>query len=309
MSYSGRDNNIFLKRNMNKMKIKYHFIFLALTMSLSLIAREKHTDVTELKMNVSSYDQILLFNKYGDVKVTGISGNTAIVKVRRTLDAKSRKQLDEAKNEIYLDTMQLEDNLYFFIQNPYQILEIDKVGGNAYYNSRDQGKWRWSNHSDDRVRYEFTFEVQLPMNMDFRVSTHKKDLLVKNMKGRLNASAHHGHITLEGVTDLESANGHHGDIHVSFSQNPRVDSKFHTHHGNIELEFPSAPSADISMKSHHGKFFTDFDWQPVAQKISKEKNKRGMTYKIGASTSVRMGRGDYKISMRSHHGDMYIKRA
>ncbi|MEE9372195.1 MAG: hypothetical protein V3V00_04005 [Saprospiraceae bacterium] len=292
------------------MKLTYYIplILIALITSTGLCST-KYSDIKKLEMEVGDYAQVLLFNKYGEVNVTGISGTKAYLKVTRTLEAKSKEALEKVKDEVYLDTMVLEDHLYYFIQNPYSILEIEEIGGIAHYNSRDSGKWRWSNNGERDVKYIFSFEVQMPMNIDFRVSTHKEDLRVNNMRGRLNASAHFGDIYLKGVKNLESVSGHHGKISVQFAANPSIDGKYRTHHGSIELEFPSTPSADVSMSSYHGKFFTDFDWKPIPFKTTKENNNRGTKYKIGSNTIVRMGNGRTKMSLKTHHGDMYIRKS
>ena len=285
-----------------------HFLIVALSMMMLQAYAQTSEDSQTWDVDVSDMSQVLLFNKEGNVKITGTSGDRVKVKVTRKLKAKSNAKLAKAKEEIYLDTMMLGSNLYFYVQNPYTILEIDEVGGRAWYNSRDQGKWRWNSHGDRDVKYEMTIEMQIPRNMPLRAYTHKKDLHITGVTGMLNAGVHHGSLSLKDVKNIQSASGHHGDIDVTFSDNPDVDGKFNTHHGDIKLEFPNTPSAKVSMDSHHGSFYTDFDYSPLALKTSKTKSKRGTTYKVGDGTSVQFGGGAHDIKMHSHHGDMYILR-
>ncbi len=285
-----------------------YLLMITLSLVMLNISGQSSEDTQEWDVDVSDMKQVLLFNKEGNVKITGTSGDRVKIKVKRKLKAKTKAKLTKAKQEIYLDTMMIEGNLYFFVQNPYTILEMDKIGGNAWYNSRDQGKWRWNSHGDRDVHWEMTIEMQVPRNMPLRAYTHKKDLHISGVTGMLNAGVHHGSLNLKDVKNIESASGHHGDIAVSFSDQPDVDGKFDTHHGDIKLEFPSAPSAKVSMDSHHGSFYTDFDWSPLALKTTKSKSNKGTTYRVGDGTSVQFGGGAHDIKMHSHHGDMYILR-
>ena len=285
-----------------------YLLTIAFTLITVCMSAQMSEDTQEWDVSVSDMKKVLLFNKEGNVKITGTSGDRVKIKVKRKLKAKTNAKLAKAKEEIYLDTMVLEGNLYFFIQNPYTILEMDKIGGNAWYNSRNQGKWRWNSHGDRDVSYEFTIEMQVPRDMPLRAYTHKKDLHVQGVTGMLHAGVHHGSLSLEDVQNIVSASGHHGDIAVSFSALPEVNGKFNTHHGDIKLEFPNVPSAKVSMDSHHGSFYTDFDWSPLALKTTKSKSKKGTTYRVGDGTSVQFGRGEHDIKMHSHHGDMYILR-
>lgn len=252
------------------------------------------------------YERILIYNTGGDINVTGTNGSEMVLEVTRTLKSKTRDKLETAKQSIYLDTMIVGGNLYFYVENPYRILEIHEVGGKAWYNSREQSKWRWSESGKKDNDFEFTFNVRVPYEMDLTVDTHKKDVRIDGVKSRLRAGNHYGHIYLKDVTDLEVAETHHGSVYVAFSNNPTVDGYYKTHHGEIKLEFPQTPSADISLDSHHGSFYTDFDWLPQPILTTKKSSEKGTKYKVGGNTNVRMGSGAHKISMSTHHGDLYL---
>jgi len=65
------------------------------------------------------------------------------------------------------------------------------------------------------------------------------------------------------------------------------------------------PSIRLDLDSYHGEFYTDFDWEPMVSKIQKS-NKKKTKYKVGSTTSVKIGGGKHMMNFKSHHGNMYI---
>ena len=287
------------------MKKMFQTLLMVLCLVSADLAAQKHEDRRQMKVDLSQFEEIHLYNTSGNVSVTPSMDHSATIEIRRSIEARSNKKLEEAKSSIYFDTTVVDGRLYFFVNNPYSILEIDD-DGNAHYNSRENGKWRWSGSSDKKTKFEFTLDITMPVDKHLVVSTHRKDLKVKGHSGVLVAKTHHGSLKVEDVKNLTLARSHHGDIEASYAVVPSIDTDFKTHHGDIQVAFPSSPSAEISMYSHHGDFYTDFEWTSLPLKVKTKKNGRQTKFKYGGDTSIKMGDGKNKMTFKSHHGDMYI---
>ena len=287
------------------MKYITTLIILMITMSLSA---QRHNDQQKLDLDLSSYDAIHIYNKYGDVEVTGSKVVTAQIKAARMIKTKSRKKLAKAISEIKLETTVIDNELIVYIESPFYKLQGDYGNDHMYYRGMNDGMFNSGNWNKPYADFSFDMEVTLPEDANLVVSTHEGSLHVEGMKGELIALNHHDGLKLENIENLSYAHSHHGDVEVQFSAIPSNDISFDTHHGDIKVSFPSTPSAAVSFDSHHGSFYTDFDWkqQPVRLSKSTSKSNRKAKYKVGDKTTVSIGKGQYNLTFQTHHGDMYL---
>ena len=268
--------------------------------------KEKHTDQQQMKIDLSAYDKVNIYNSSGAVKVNPIqgSGNQAVVNATRKLSATSKKKLNRAIKEIYIDTMVVDGELYFYIVSPNRYL---KSGGGDYlhYQSKDQFN-NYNEIKESGINYEFELDILLPQNTKAVVSTHRGDIELNGIQGDLSALNHHGNVYLNNVQNLQYAHSHHGVIDVSFDRQSDHDIKLDTHHGDITIKFPNTPSAELDLYSYHGSFYTDFDWKPGKMIVENNRKNKKTKYKVGSKTRVLMGSASKKIQFNSHHGNMYI---
>ena len=279
------------------------FILLLIGSISQTLTAQSFSDKQTFTFDVKNLEALRLHNKYGDVKVIGTSGNKAKLTVKRTIASASTTQLNKAKEEIYLDSIYSEETLIFFVRNPDYRLEINETGG-AHYHSRQEN---WNNpkiHYQQKVEMEI--ELQVPNFVPLFVSTHHKNLSVKNINADVLAQNHHGEINLESIGGNVNAYTHHGKIIASMTKAPNKDATFDTHHGNIEVSYPADLSGNLSLKTKHGNFFTDFDYQSVAMPTSLSKSKKGTKYKIEGGTNIQIGYGGPNLKLRTYHGSIYI---
>ncbi len=276
---------------------------LALIIGMSIgLQGQQFVDSGTIKLDMSQIKSLALYNHNGDIKVTAGNKSQGTIKYVRKLKSASTQKLEEAKNEIFLDSIHHNSELFYFVSAPNRIFEID-ADGEGHYNHQGDN---WNKRSRYKVEYEFTFELELPADTKLKVSNHHSGLTVTGMKGPLIANNHHKGLILKNVGSQVSANTHHGDIEVTHSSNPRVDSYYHTHHGNIKVTFQNGLGAEVSLKSHHGAFYSDFDWNYQPSKTSINSNQKGTKYKIGKDTVVRIGKGGPALDFKTHHGDIYL---
>lgn len=263
---------------------------------------QNSTDNISMQFNGSSIERVRLHNKYGTVKIKGVSGNTISMKAKRTIKANSNAEVNKLKDKIFLDTMTFEGQLVFYVQSPYQDIRIEEDG--ISYNSWSHDSW--DDHKK-RAKYSFDIELSIPMNKDLYVTNHEKDLVIDNINGQVKAKNHHDDITMTNIGGSASARTHHGDIEISYKNNPTVEGSYKTHHGDIKVKYTPQLSADFSLYSYHGDFFTAFDWKPSVLPVSKNSEK-GTVFKVEKGTTVQIGKGGVDQHFKTHHGDIYIEK-
>ncbi len=287
---------------------KFNLSVLLWVVTLLCIQAQSYNDEKSFTFDVSQLELLRLHNKDGQVKVTGVSGNRAILRVKRTIKSANPQKLEAAKNSIFLDSINLDGELMFFVQHPDYQVEIDEQGM-AYYHSRYQslnGNWSNKEHAFHKIRTTFVIELAIPKQTPLYISTHREELTIRNINADVLAQNHHGDVYLEKIGGNVQAHTHHGHIEASLLTPPTKDANFDTHHGNIKLTFPSNLSADIQLKTRHGQFYTDFDYQERAMLVSRSTSKRGTKYKIGSGTNIRIGKGGPKLNFETYHGSVYI---
>ncbi len=265
---------------------------------------QSHTDKQEYTIDTNGLEAFHLYNRDGNVKVKGINGQVATMKVTRKLTTSSSSRLEEAKTEIKMESVKEENSVYYFIQSNEHTFRIDE-NGIGYYNSCCNSDWR-----DDRreIDYEFTIELEIPKSMNLYVATHREDLEIENFDGKLYARNHHDDLTAKNLGGVVSLRTHHGDITASFTKNPSDDCFYKTHHGDIKISYQDGFSSVAYFQSHHGSFFTDFDWSPETVPVVKTNLKNGTRYKMSNRTAVKIGSGGPEQDFKTWHGDIYLLR-
>jgi len=269
---------------------------------------QKFEDEQTINLSVDQLKSIHIYNMEGGVNVKGIDGNTAILKIKRTIETSSKKRLEMAKEEIYIDSIQDNGSMYYFIEGPSMNFQIAEDGSGSY------NKWNLAQSKSDlrhfKISYSFKWEVQIPKHMMLHVYNHKEALTVSDMENYVVAKNHHDAVSIKGMRGDVKASSHHGDVTIAFDRNPQNELICSSHHGDIKIYAKDGFSGDVSMESHHGSFYTDFDGEdlPPIVEVSKEKGKK-THYKLGESSRYRIGRGGAHLDFRTHHGDVSVIRS
>jgi len=269
---------------------------------------QRHTDQQTLRLDLSSYDAVHIYNKHGDVEVVGKNVTEGRIDVKRTIKARSKKKLAKGIAEITIDTTVIDNELIVYIKSPFHKLHGDYDNEYMYYRGVNDGMFNGGNWNKSYADFSFDLDIVLPEDVRLIVSTHEGGLRVDGIKGSLIALNHHNNVKLKNIENLIYVHSHHGDVEVQFVTIPNNDMSFDTHHGDIKVSFPSVPSAVVSFDSHHGSFYTDFDWMHKPVRLSKtvSRSNSKAKYKVGDKTRVSMGDGRYNLTFETHHGDMYL---
>ncbi len=291
--------------------MKAYSILVVFCSTLGLCISQEIRNEFTYSMVISGIEQFHLHNLNGKVEVRAVDGKTATLTVERTLTSGSKTTLEEAKDQIYVDSMMVDGRAYWFMQHPHQEFRLDEEG-HGYYHS----DWNWNGNRrrNDRfdIKYQFKMVLELPRNIDLSVSTHREDLLIDGLNSDVFAQNHHGSVTLRNIGGNASVHTHHGSIKVDYTRNPDQAGTYHTHHGDISVKYLEGFSADVSLKSHHGEFFTDFDWTaaPANAQVSESdgQTRVGTKYAIKSDgrTFVTIGNGGLEQSFSTHHGSIYL---
>ncbi|MEQ9403352.1 MAG: DUF4097 family beta strand repeat-containing protein [Cyclobacteriaceae bacterium] len=264
---------------------------------------QSHSDTQNFKVDTKTLKAFHLYNRSGNVKVKGVVGSVATIEVKRKIKSSSAKKLEEAKRELRLDSMYVDNAIYFYVRTEEHTFEIDENG----YGSYSSCCW---NSWDNRVAVDYDFDIilMIPKELDLRVATHHKDLEIEDFDGNLYARNHHDNLIARRLGGTVSLNNHHGDIKASFSKSPTEDCSYRTHHGDIVIEYPGDLSAIALFKSHHGEFYTEFDWSPEPVIMVKSTSGNGTRYEVGGSTAVRINDGGSSHDFSTWHGDIYVNK-
>ena len=283
------------------MKLILTLSFLITLTWTHLESKKEFKDGDTIEYSLDGIREVSLYNHYGDVKVIGTNRKNAKLTYVRRLKSASSAKLEDAKEEVKLQSMNEGDELIIFFEAPDMKFTIDP-DGRGYYHSRNWNDWK------DRyqVSFEFDMTLEIPSDMNLNVSNHHDGLSVENISGDVYAHNHHKDLELRNIGSQIKASTHHGNVIVSHIDNPDADSYYKTHHGDIKVQFEDGLSADVSLKSHHGSFFSDFDWKTGPIKTSVDSDHKGTKYKIGKDTRVIIGSGGPSLDFRTHHGDIYL---
>lgn len=285
--------------------MKSLLLCLVCLVTLTTCMAQEFSDKSSFTVDVNKFERFHLYNRRGAVTVKATNGNQAKLNVTRKLKAKSNAKLNEAKKEIYLDSMVKEGQIIFFIQFPDHYLHFAD-DGNVWYRSKNEG-WNWDKKEEDRVKAEFTITLEIPANEPLTVVNHEHPLKVSGMQADLVARNHHDGVLVENQGGSADVHSHHGNVELFYTKNPTRACTYDTHHGDIKVHFQNGLSADASLYSYHGAFFTAFDWTMKPAKVVAGKGKNAK-YRISnkKGTSVQLGNGGPLQSFKTHHGDIYL---
>ena len=277
-------------------------LILTMTCTVLLANGQVFNDEQVFTVTTSSLRSFHLNNMNGPVNVQGIDGNVATLRIKRKLESFSPKRLEEAKATVTFDSVMTDGMVYFFMKHPDVDFKIDENGIGHYNSCCNRDKER----SHFKIKYEFEIDLQIPKQMELRVTTHRKALKIKDINGDLVAKNHHNDLFAENLGGSVTLKAHHGDITASFIRNPSDACSYSTHHGDIRIRFRESLTADIFLKSHHGEFFTDFDWTPQAVAVVENRSEKGTRYIVNEKTGIQIGGGGIRHDFKTWHGDIYL---
>lgn len=282
---------------MRKRKI-YSIILAAGILCLTGVSAEWRTfdDETIRKTltfpDTSGRIRVQVDNIYGNIEVTGTSGNDVQLVAYKTIKARTQSRAERAKEEVLLDISEENNIIDIYVDGPFRC-----------QNGR---KNRW----DPGYKVIYNFELQVPRRAAVYLKTVTEGhITVKNVQGDFNVRNVNGPIKMEGMGGSGDAHTVNGKVHILFSRNPVSNCSFKTINGDLDLFFPEGLSADFYLKTFNGEAYSDFPVTLLPYKMEKTEKKNGKyVYKSTGTSRVRIGGGGPEIKMDTLNGDLLINK-
>ena len=98
-----------------------------------------------------------------------------------------------------------------------------------------------------------------------------------------------------------------GPTTVSFRENPKAESEFHSLNGRVEVTFQPDLSADMRVKTFNGQIYTDFDTSHLTGLAPVAERRDGkFIYRSDHGTGLRVGSGGPELRFETLNGDIRI---
>lgn len=252
----------------------------------------------QLHFSVTGPDNSMaIVNICGSITVEGYDGNTVLMEVSKTITADTAHDLETGKEEVILKTVDRGHKIIVYPDSPYLIFDEEKL------------RFAWDN-DHDKAPYKqcFEFFVKVPRDIALKLrTTNNGNIRVENMEGPLvRASNVNGGIELvnvSGRTDIDCLNG---EVVVSYAENPKEGSRYHSLNGDIRVSYQEDLSANICFKSMNGKIFTDFGVAKQYLRADRTEDKGNARFKHGSITVIQIGSGGIDFEFETLNGNVYI---
>lgn len=249
-----------------------------------------------------SYPVFYLANVSGDIVVEGYTGDKILLEAKKMLDAKGNVDIEQLKKEIVITEMDLGDTLVVYI----------KGLGNCFCSSRWNSKYAYNfNNWDYDFENNFDFTLKVPQNTSMNLSTiNDGEIEVSNFSGTLSVNNINGGISLKNISGATRASSINGDVIIDYANNPNSNSKYYALNGDIKANFQKNLNALLTFKSFNGELFTniqEIQYMPVKVEKSEIEGGKGVSYKIGGKTQIKIRDGGLLLDFETFNGDVIVK--
>jgi hypothetical protein len=144
-------------------------------------------------------------------------------------------------------------------------------------------------------------------------SVNAKELRVEGVEGEINADTVNGSIVITDASGPVVAHSLNGRLTANLKQVPAgKPMSFSTLNGRIDLTLPANAKAELRINNQRGDTYSDFDLAVTSSVSRTESNREnGPKYKLNLerTVSAQINGGGPEISLRSMHGQIYIRKA
>lgn len=294
------------------MKNWLYLSLVALLSACQVIAQpSEKTDVIKKEITLDNVNEGKLFirNISGSLDVQGYDGDKIILEVKKTLKVKSPDKLEQIWAETDLGIVQRGNAVLLYPKSPCTNPGISEV------DSDDWDKWNklylnnchWK--EDGNAKYDFI--VKVPKQLTLSIATvNDGDIVVKEVSGKLHVNNVNGGIKLENIAGATEARTVNGNVDLTYTQNPNDDSYYYTLNGDINANFKKGLSSNLYFKSFNGEFYTELAdniMEPLPVTMEKTKESKGVKYKVGGKSGVKVRNGGPKLDFETFNGNVYVK--
>jgi hypothetical protein len=288
-------------------------LILLLTMTETMGWAQQFSELInrELTFEKKSADNALLVaNMNGNIKVIGYEGDKIILEVKRSINAKTESRMEVAKKEVQLGVIDRADTIILYVEdgcNSFGKRTNNKRNGHFY----SGWGYDWNNarrNCNLTYDYKMDFTLKVPYSINVSLSTiNDGDIVVENIKGKVDASNINGSIALRNLVREADASTINGDVDIEYATNPSKDCRFYTLNGDINAFFRKGLSASLSFESFNGSFYTDFEnLEALPLVVSKSSKGEGIKYKVNGNR-YKIGTGGALLDFETFNGNVYLK--
>jgi hypothetical protein len=241
-------------------------------------------------------------NVNGFVHVTGDSGNTVRLDAEKIMRARDSEEMERAKREVTLDINQKDGIAQFYVNGPFR----DHDHASSYHGF----------HERDSRHYEVTYNltIRVPRAIALTLKTVNGEVTCADTSGKFEVNGVNGSITMNGIAGSGSVRTVNGPTTVSFRENPKAESEFHSLNGKVDVTFQPGLSADMRVKTFNGAAYTDFEStalaaQPTASQASAAQSGTKWVYRKNQFANLRVGKGGPELTFETLNGDIRIRKA
>jgi len=236
-------------------------------------------------------------NVNGFIHVTGDSGNTVRLEAEKIMRARDSEEMERAKREVTLDINQKDGIAQFYVNGPFR----DHDHASSYHGFHE----RESRHYE--VTYNLT--IRVPRAIELILKTVNGEVTCADTSGKFEVNGVNGSITMNDIAGSGSVRTVNGRTTVSFRENPKAESEFHSLNGKVEVTFQPNLSADMRVKTFNGSAYTDFESTALAAQASAAQNGTKWVYRKNQFANLRVGKGGPELTFETLNGDIRIRKA
>ncbi|MEO1201117.1 MAG: hypothetical protein AAFX10_00325 [Pseudomonadota bacterium] len=157
------------------------------------------------------------------------------------------------------------------------------------------------------------FVARIPADADLELSTvNDGEIIVRNVRGRLQLENANGPITATGITGSVIAESINEDIDVAF-QGIAADEvvSLNSINGNLTVALPANAGAELHIDTARGEIRSDFevDVRPSKPIIERNDNQRGVEVRIESVIIADVNGGGPVVRLKSLNGNITIANA
>ncbi len=226
----------------------------------------------------------------GSIQVTGYDGSAVELEIAKTIRARSKVDLDQAKKEVELKISGKDNRIELYVDGPFRCEDGSRRSRRLFY----------------RVKYDFQIRVPRACDLDLQ-TINDGDIRVEGVNGKYDVEDINGRIQMNEIAGSGRAHTINGGIKVVFNQNPTGDCSFGSLNGNVDVAFRPGLSADCWFKTFNGSAYTDFELQPLPQPAAEQERRDGkFVYKSSRFNGGRAGRGGPQIRFDAFNGNIHV---
>jgi len=153
--------------------------------------------------------------------------------------------------------------------------------------------------------------INVPVNTSVNATAHNGPITIEGVHGEITAQSHNGKLNLINVAGTVVANTHNEAVKVVMDQvDPSKPLSFASWNGNIDVTLPADFKSNIKLKARNGEIWSDFDVKLMPGQTVAEKNPtdKGFKIKTDSTYSGTINGGGVDATFSTYNGNIYIRK-